>query len=939
MHSLRSSSSLRLFPLLGLLTLFGCECGPGTTCRADTDCAAGSTCDLSAGSPGVCRVAPVEDAGVDAGSPQGALSPAELTFGPVDCRGSATLTATLANTGSAALTWSASASGAGFSVSPASGTVAPGASATLTVTASVGATLAAGATLSGHLDVTTNDGQGPRRLALSASARGATLTLSPPVASFGVRPVNTPAPFLPMTLTNTGNATATLRFTQPADSQFSIRWSGGTETVALAAGASAAGLEAGFTPSGIMPSSSSAAIAVEGAVCGTSVDAVPMTGQGTNGSVTLDTTELFYGTNGLVNCGATSPARTVTLGNAGNAAFAWTATLGRGSASPFTLSPLSGTVPAGATVTLTLTSTGIPQEADTTEDVFGDVLSIVTDVANDVTHRVSLRQTARGARLRLAPIDLDFGRVPVQTTSRAPFSVVNDGNTSPEVTLAVDNALFTLDPAGPLTASAGASVPMNAVFAPDASVQPETGLVSLSLDGGEVLCAPLPAALTLRGQGTSGSVGFSPAALDWGGVDCGSTAAARTVTFRNTGNQAYTVSAALGRDAGVTFDVTLDPATGVVDADGGTVVITVAPRQVPQTSAVTPNLYGDVLTVTTDVSGDQPHDIPLRLTAKGSIFAISTGALDFGSVPRGATATSQFTLSNTGNAAGALVFTPGQPSIFALPANAQVNGNATSTQTGSFSPTAASTYSDTATIAPASGTVLCQPLPRTSLSLAGVGTAANVMSLSASSLSFGLVRCGSTAPAQTVSVTNSSGQALSMTYALSAGGSSPYTVSGPATIAAGASGTVTISPKMVPTTSSTAPDAFADTLSITGAGGPVNETQTVQLHETAQGAVLFLNPTSLSFNANLGASQSKAFTVNNSGNLAAPYTLAVGGTNAGSFSVTPTSATAASGGSVSHTATYTSAVTGGNRSGTISLSTSVTLCGPAPAALPLSGAN
>lgn len=928
-----------LVSLLVLLTLVGCECGPGTTCRSDAECAAGSRCDLAAGSPGVCRLAPADDAGVDAGTPRGALAPAELSFGPVDCRGSATLTATLTNEGDAELSWAAGTSGAGFSVSPASGAVAPGASATLTVTASIGATVAAGANLSGTLEVTANDGAGPRRVPLTASARGATLTLSPPVASFGVRPVNTPAPFLPMTLTNTGNATATLRFTQPADTQFSLRWGGGTETIALAPGATAAGLEAGFTPSGITPASDSAAIAVEGAVCGTSVSAVPMTGQGTNGSVTLDTTELFFGTNGLVDCGATSPGRTVTLGNAGNAAFAWTATLGRGGASPFTVSPASGTVPAGATVTLTLTSAGVPPEADTTEGAFGDVLSIVTDVANDVTHRVSLRQTARGARLRLAPADLDFGQVPVQTSSRAPFSVVNDGNTSPEVALTVDNPLFSLDPAGPVVAAAGASVALHAVFAPDASVQLETGLVALSLDAGEVLCAPLPGALTLRGQGSSGSVGFSPAALDWGGVDCGSTAAPRTVTFRNTGNQAYTVSATLGRDAGATFDLTLAPATGVVEPDGGTLVITVAPRPVPQTSAVTPNLYGDVLTVTTDVPNDTPHDIPLRLTARGSIFAISTGSLDFGSVPRGATATSQFTLSNSGNAPGALVFTPGQPSIFSLPANAQVNGNAVSPQVGTFSPAAAASYSDTATIAPASGTVLCQPLPRTSLALAGVGTAANVLLLSASSLSFGLVPCGTTAPAQTVTITNNSGQALAMTYALGAGGASPYTVSGPATISAGASGTVTVSPKMIPTTSSTAPDAFADTLAITGAGGPVNETQTVQLHQTAQGAVLFLNPTALAFNATLGGSQSKTFTVNNSGNLAAPYTLSVGGTNPGNFSVMPTAATASAGGSVSHTATYTAPALGGSRSGTITVATSVTLCAPAPAPLPLAGSN
>ncbi len=939
-HTPGTSSILATFAGLALLTLVGCECGPGISCKTDADCPEGNRCEVTSGDTGLCRVGPPADAGVDAGTPLAAVTPTTVDFGPVDCRGSATRQVTVANEGTAALTFSARVVGSGFAVTPANGTVAAGQSATLTVTASIGATTPAGTATSATLEVTADDGQGPRTVPLSASARGATLTLSPPVASFGVLPVNTQAPNLPLTLTNTGNATATLTIAQPADAQFSVRWSGGTSTVALAPGASVADLEAGFLPDTITAASASAAIAVDVAVCGASVAALPMTGQGTNGSVTLTTSELFFGTNGLVDCGTQAGARTVTLGNAGNAAFSWTATLNKGAASSFTVSPLSGTVPAnGGTATLTLTTTGIPQEADTAADAFGDVLTLITDVANDVPHTVALRQTARGARLRFDPTDVDFGRVPVVTTSSSPVALVNEGNTSPEVAFVIDNERFTLAPASPVTALANDATALTATFSPDGSVQLEQAQVSLALDAGVVLCAPLPAPLTLSGQGTSGTVGYSPAALDFGGVNCGTTGAPQVVTFTNPGNQDYTVSAALGRDAGVTFDVALTPASGLVAADGGTLSITVTPRPIPQTSAVTPNLYGDVLTVTTDVPGDEPRDIPLRMTARGSIFAVSTNALSFGSVPRGATATSQFTVSNTGNAAGALVFTPGQPTIFSLPGNALVSANSVGSQTGSFTPAAAASYSDTATIAPGATTVLCQPLPITSMALAGVGTNATVLSLSAASLNFGLVPCGTTAAAQTVTVTNTSGQTLAMTYALAGGASSPYTVAGPASLAAGAMGTVTVTPKQVPGTSSTAPDAFADTLSIRGAGGPVDETQTVQLHETAQGAVLFLNPTSLAFNVNftLGGSQTKAFTVNNSGNLQAPFTLAVGGTNASTFSVSPTSASATAGGSVSHNATCTvGAVSSGTRSGTVTLATSAALCAPLPAALALS---
>ena len=113
---------------------------------------------------------------------------------------------------------------------------------------------------------------------------------------------------------------------------------------------------------------------------------------------------------------------------------------------------------------------------------------------------------------------------------------------------------------------------------------------------------------------------------------------------------------------------------------------------------MTPNLYGDTLTVVTDVASDSPHDIPLRLTARGSIFAISTSSVNFGSVPVGVTATGQFTVSNTGNAAGALVFTPIAPSIFGMPGNALVDAASASILTATFSPASQMTHSTVALV-------------------------------------------------------------------------------------------------------------------------------------------------------------------------------------------------------------------------------------------------
>ncbi len=876
---------------------------------------------------------------VDPGAPVAGVTPAAVDFDDSFCDRASTKEVTVANSGTGPLSVSAATGNSSvFSVTPANTTIAAGVSAKFTVTATVAATAVAGADFTGVLTLITNAAVAKLEVPLTAKAKGVTLTLTPTVASFGVLPVNTIAPALPLVLTNTGNVPATISFTQPLDTQFSLQWLVGSPAgFRLAPGASVAGLQAGFTPARITPSSGRAEIDVSEATCGSSISAVPMNGRGTNGTVTLSTTDVFFGTNGRVNCGTTAGSRTVVLSNTGNQAFAWTATVAKGASSPFTFAPMSGTVPANTgSVTITFTTTAIPAEAPTADDAFGDVLNIVTDVANDEPHPVNLHQTANGAVLSFAPNAVDFGLVPINSTTTAPLAVINAGNTSPMVTLTSSNPKFTVDPASPLAAASGSSTVLTGTYAPGAAVVHETSTLTLTLDAREPLCAALPAALPMTGQGTSGSVSFSPVAVDFGAVNCGTTRAPRTVTFRNDGNQAYTITPVLSRDAGSPFVVTMSPATGVVETGGGTVVITVAPNGIPQTSAVTPDLYGDTLTVSTNVSGDLPRAIPLRLTARGSIFAISTTAINFGSVAVGATASSQFTVSNSGNAVGGLVFTPGQPTIFGLPSNASVNPNTSTGQTGTLTPMGAMSYSDTASIAAAPGTVLCQPLPFTSMSLAGSGTAGNVMALSTSSLTFGsggLVPCGTTATARTVTVTNNSAQALTLALELTRGVSSPYDVTGPTSVAAGASVMVTVTPKMLPTTSSTAPDAFGDTLSITGTGGPVNEVQTVALHETAQGAVLTLNPAGLSFTGN----GSKNFTVNNSGNLAAAYTLSVGGADAARFSVSPTSGTANGGGSVTETVTYTRALLGAPFSANLTLSTTAGRCAPLPAALTLSG--
>ena len=101
--------------------------------------------------------------------------------------------------------------------------------------------------------------------------------------------------------------------------------------------------------------------------------------------------------------------------------------------------------------------------------------------------------------------------------------------------------------------------------------------------------------------------------------------------------------------------------------------------------------------------------------------------------------------------------------------------------------------------------------------------------------------------------------------------------------------------------------------------------------------LLSFNPTALFFTGGLGQTQQKNFTVSNGGNLAAAYTLAIGGSNPGAFSVNPTSSSVSPGFGVTETVTFTGELLSPKRTANVSLSTSVARCAPIPAPVQLTG--
>lgn len=927
-------------PLFLALVLAGCQCGPGISCKTNDECAPWGMCS----SGGFCVAKPGSntDGGNDGGEDGGNGGPPKLvlvdqsvSLGHVGCGTEQSGTLNLRNDGATELFLSVSSSQSVFQV-PMSLSVPVGTTVPLTVIGRVPSSAFAGQEFQGILTLDSNDPLQRKVLVpLSMTATGVTLSATPPLASFGLVPLNVQAQDVPMQLRNTGTQTATVALAMSGDAQFELT----PRMVSIDAGSSV-DVTARFRPTDTTPSRIDIGLTPSEPVCGTPLTALTLSGQGTTGLVGLSTNEVFFGDNGRVACGARASAQTIALTNAGNAPFAWTSALSLASSSPFTLNPSSGTVPAMQTVMINITTTAIPNTAATTPDGFGDLLTLTTDAPNDMPHQIQLHQSAHGAVLRLAPTNVQYGGVPIGSSATAPVNLVNEGSASVSVTWTAGPSAFTLEPNAPELASPGsqaATVRFTPSMGLDASV--ETGTLSLSVvpDSG-VLCDVVPAAVQLQGTGTSGSVAYSPVALDFGSTNCGATAMPKVITFTNAGNQTYRVTAALTAMT-PKYTLSMSPASGDVAPDGGTMRLTVTPLAIPQTSAVTNNLYGDLLHITTDVNGDLPRDIPLTQTARGSIFSISTQVLDFGDVARNTVANAQFSVTNTGNAAGTLQFAPGQ-NVFSLPASQFVAGGSSATVVGSFSPTSTTgAVTDEALLTVPGSTVLCQPLPAPAqpagpprLPLAGRGVTQVVVVQSVTQLTFGsngLVPCGTTAAAKTFTLRNDSTQNLTLSYGVT-GSSTSYNVTGPMMVNSGATATVTVTPQMIPTTSETTPDLYAATLTVNASGTGFSEQHTVALHMTAQGARLAFNPTQL---RNLGTQN---FTVVNSGNAGATFTLSLSNTN-NNYSFTPSGMVMLNGNAnVGGSVTFSRGLLQlGTVNNTLSMGTNSTLCAPLPSAMQL----
>ena len=242
-------------------------------------------------------------------------------------------------------------------MSPGSATVAPGANASITITAqAVPASATAGTAITDTLLVTSNDpAHASVSIPIKITPTGATVTLTPPGAAFGVVPLGSSGASVTIAVANTGNQTANVTFGAPTNSQFSSAQTslsvpvGGTGDLII-----------GFTPTSTSPASGTMAVALTNtAVCGTNPTSIPLSGQSVLSGATVSATSVSFG---LAPCGGAPPAtQTINVSNVGSASLNVTsATFGTSAFS--VTSPTTFPVPiaGGAQATLTLAAAANP---------------------------------------------------------------------------------------------------------------------------------------------------------------------------------------------------------------------------------------------------------------------------------------------------------------------------------------------------------------------------------------------------------------------------------------------------------------------------------------------------------------------------------------------------------------------------------------------------
>jgi hypothetical protein len=695
------------------------------------------------------------------------VTPTALSF-PATCGGAAPQSQTFVVSNMSPnvdLSWSLAGptgTGAGqytVTASPTPGTLAPGASSTVTVTALAvpsPAVNADPASLAAQVVITTDvPFDPPHVVTLTEVPLGDQLFVTLPdqgggTLRFGQVPLSTPV-IRTLTLTNNANpgspaANVALSVGGTGGAAYSL----GSSSSAPASSASS-GVAVTFNPASAGPYVASLNIATSDALCTPLPSPVVLQGTGTAGAESLSATTLYFGTDptatnpserGLVACGSTGSAQTLILSNTGTQAFTVKGiSLGKGMSSPFTLSgpaTMQPSVAINATTTVTITPAAIPSSVANPNDAtaFSDILTVTTDIPGDTGQAVTLVMQPLGAVITGSqpPTAWTFGTVAEGSIGTFQGTMVqNAGNAPAMVALQPATALslpsvFSLQ-GSPVTVPANGVTSLVGEFTPNLPNSTWNGQGELVVTAA-TLCAPLPTAwmspqINLSGASTSNPIVTVSGSLVFPTTDCGGApASGQSVTLANQTNQVLTYTPKFVLGAHYTL---ADGGSGMLPANG-TATIVVNPIAVNPGAGVLPGSapYADELLIGLATMPATTLTVPVSWTLNGAVLSLPDGAGPFGTPPSqffyAADSASgfPFPISNTGTAAatvdlaiqpvGAFSLLPAPPVqvLAGIPARPELVSAPTA-------PTCPATPAATATFT-YSGPV-CQPLPFTSVSV------------------------------------------------------------------------------------------------------------------------------------------------------------------------------------------------------------------------------
>jgi len=690
-------------------------------------------------------------------APLVSLQPSSLAFGNQTVgTTSSSQTVTLANPGNATLSITSIAlTGANanqFAVTNTCGTmpasVKAGANCAISVTYAPTASGAASASVT----VTDNAVGSPHSVSLTGTGTTPTVSLNPASIAFGNQLVGTTSAAQAVTLSNTGVGTLsitsiTITGTNPA--AFTELTTCGAS---LSPGASCT-ISVTFAP--VTSGAKSASLNFNDNALDTP-QSVALTGTGTVPAVSLSPGTIAFGNQTV---GTASAATVVTLHNTGLATLTITniAFTGANPGQFAQTNNCAATVSAGATCTISVTFVPITTGSKSAS-------LTVTDSAAGSPHSVTMTGTGTSTpTVRLSPGSLDFGTSQEVGTTSSPRTIhlTNTGNATLTITsiglagvganqYGQNNTCGTV----PATLNAGVSCSISVTFAPTAAGAAAAATVSVADNA-----SGSPQTVTLTGTATAPAVSLNPASIAFGNQPVGTTSSATAVTLNNTGNGPLSITS-------ITFTGTNPGQFAQTNTCGATVYAggscTISVTFVP----ITTGSKSASLTVT-DNASDSPESVALTGTGTPAapVVSLNHTSLAFGNQVVNTTSAAQtVTLKNTGNASlsiTSIALTGANANQFALvnPCGASLGAGNSCIISVTFSPTVAAsasaslTFTDNAADSPEAVTIT------------GTGTAAAapVVSLSPTSIPFGLEVLGVTSTAQTVTLQNTGTATLTIT--------------------------------------------------------------------------------------------------------------------------------------------------------------------------------